>query len=103
MQLFLFFLPFLVTLGLTQKNIGRPTYEEKSKGGELEETDGRISKVESVHAEHAQKDGEEERGVEAVAVGPGAVNLAQEGRVAERLADYVGPAGAPLIRLNIAF
>ena len=57
------------------KTFSNPTNEEEAQGGELDEPDGWVAEVEPVHAEHPQEDGEEEGGVEAVSVGPGAVHL----------------------------
>jgi len=54
-----------------EDNVDQLAQEHAAQGAELEETNARIAQVESVHAEHAQEDGEQQSGVQMIAVSAG--------------------------------
>ena len=61
--------------------------EEETQGGEFQKAHGRVTKVESVHTEHAQENREEECGVKVVSIGELAGDLLVEGCVTGVLTD----------------
>jgi len=63
------------------------TNEEKAKSGELEKTNCRVAKVETVNAKHTKEHGEEEGSVEVISVSPLAGLVPGEGGVAGGVAD----------------
>ena len=85
------------------------TKEEESEGRELQESEGWVAQVEPVRPKHPQENGEEQRSVKVVAVGPPTVGvlpeygaavltLGQGSRVASRLgADQARGCSAPVI------
>ena len=62
-----------------EDDVHEVTDEEEAEGGELEKPNSRIAEVETINAKHAQEDGQEERGVEVVPVGPVAGLVLGEG------------------------
>lgn len=51
-----------------QHDVNELAQEHAAEGAELEQADARIAEVEAVHAEHAQENGQQQRGVQVVAV-----------------------------------
>ena len=70
-----------------EDDVHQVTNEEESQGGEFQKAHGRVAKVESVHTEHAQEDGEEKGGVKVVSIGELTRDLLVEGCVAGLMTD----------------
>ena len=66
------------SLSSNEDDVDQVTNEEESEGGELEQTQSRVSQVESVSSKHAQEHTEEQSSVEVIVVGPLALHLLDE-------------------------
>ena len=75
-------------LSCYEDNVHQVSDEEETQGGEFQKAHGRVTKVESVHTEHAQENREEEGGVKIVSIGELAGDLLVEGCVTGVLTHY---------------
>lgn len=51
-----------------QHNIDELSHKHKTKRTEFHQTNGRIAEIEAIHSEHAQEHGEQQCGVEVIAI-----------------------------------